>query len=104
MKKAASLKVGDKVIYRCGYTVRESIKVDKPIDGKERPKFLIGRTDLADGGYILNGTTVYDSIEEAIADISVSVEERIKEVKHDIENAQIELNLLETIKKNGYKV
>ena len=66
MKKAASLNVGDTAIYINGYDVIESKVVKEPInDGKIRPKFKIGRTDLENGEYLVNGQFVYDSAEEA---------------------------------------
>ena len=66
MKKAASLNVGDTAIYINGYDVIESKVVKEPInDGKTRPKFKIGRTDLENGDYLVNGQLVYDSAEEA---------------------------------------
>ena len=66
MKKAASLNVGDTAIYINGYDVIESKVVKEPInDGKTRPKFKIGRTDLENGDYLVNGQLVYDSEEEA---------------------------------------
>lgn len=66
MKKAASLNVGDTAIYINGYDVIESKVVKEPInDGKTRPKFKIGRTDLENGDYLVNGQLVYESAEEA---------------------------------------
>lgn len=66
MKKAASLNVGDTAIYINGYDVIESKVVKEPInDGKTRPKFKIGRTDLENGDYLVKGQLVYDSAEEA---------------------------------------
>lgn len=66
MKKAASLNVGDTAIYINGYDVIESKVIKEPInDGKTRPKFKIGRTDLENGDYLVNGQLVYDSAEEA---------------------------------------
>ena len=65
MKKAASLNVGDTAIYINGYDI-ESKVVKEPInDGKTRPKFKIGRTDLENGDYLVNGQLVYESEEEA---------------------------------------
>ena len=66
MKKAASLNVGDTAIYINGYDVIESKVVKEPInDGKTRPKFKIGRTDLENGDYLVNGQLVYESEKEA---------------------------------------
>ena len=66
MKKAASLNVGDTAIYINDYDVIESKVVKEPInDGKTRPKFKIGRTDLENGDYLVNGQLVYESVEEA---------------------------------------
>ena len=98
MKKAFNLEVGDKAIYRCGYALKESYKVDEPIDDEERPKFLIGRVDLANGDYITNGTIVYDSKEEAISDMEKSINERIDVIKSSIEAFNIELNMLDRLK------
>lgn len=66
MKKAASLNVGDTAIYINSYDVIESKVVKEPInDGKTRPKFKIGRIDLENGDYLVNGQLVYESEEEA---------------------------------------
>ena len=79
MKKASSLKVGDTAIYIDVYDVKTSTVVDKPIDDRRtRPKFKIGRKDLANGEYIVNVATVYDSEEEAKAEAIKKLKEVIK--------------------------
>lgn len=67
MKKAADLNVGDIAIYISGDDeISTSAVVSRPIDdGKKRPIFKIGRKDLANGDYLINGSVVYDTIEEA---------------------------------------
>jgi hypothetical protein len=69
MKKACECKVGDKVIYLSGYDIKESVRVKEPIDNEKRPNFKIGRIDLANGAYLVGGSTVYESMEEAEKDI-----------------------------------
>ena len=98
MRKASDLKVGDKVIYKHGYLVKESVKVDKPIDDKERPKFLIGRVDLANGDYITNGTMIFDSMEEAKKDVNNTIDVRMRQLKDAIRRSEEELKRLESIK------
>ena len=80
MKKAANLNVGDTVIYISGDDeITTSIVVSKPIDdGMERPIFKIGRKDLANGDYLINGSVVYDSTEEANKVLVEILKERIK--------------------------
>ena len=69
MKKAFEYKVGDKVIYRRLYDIVESEVVKEPIDNEERPKFKMVRVDLANGDYLIGGTEVYESMEEAKKDV-----------------------------------
>ena len=69
MKKAFEYKVGDKIIYRRLYDIVESEVVKEPIDNEERPKFKMGRIDLANGDYLIGGTEVYESMEEAKKDV-----------------------------------
>ena len=80
MKKAASLNVGDTAIYIKGnYEISTSVVVSKPIDdGRERPIFKIGRKDLANGDYLINGSVVYDTTEEANKVLVETLKERIK--------------------------
>jgi hypothetical protein len=93
MKKAASLNVGDTAIYINGYDVIESKVVKEPInDGKTRPKFKIGRTDLENGDYLVNGQLVYDSAEEAKKVAIERLKEAIK--KHTDEKLLAEGMLL----------
>jgi hypothetical protein len=74
MKKAFECKVGDKVIYRDGYDIVESVRVKEPIDDLKRPNFKIGRIDLANGAYLIGGEKVYESMEEAEKDILEVIE------------------------------
>jgi hypothetical protein len=93
MKKAASLNIGDTAIYINGYDVIESKVVKEPInDGKTRPKFKIGRTDLENGDYLVNGQLVYDSAEEAKKVAIERLKEAIK--KHTDEKLLAEGMLL----------
>ena len=93
MKKAASLNVGDTAIYINGYDVIESKVVKEPInDGKTRPKFKIGRTDLENGDYLVNGQLVYESVEEAKKVAIERLKEAIK--KHTDEKLLTEGMLL----------
>ena len=80
MKKVSKLKVGDVAIYISGDNVKVSKVVSKPIfDGKLRPIFKIGRTDLANGDYLINGGDVYDTLDEA-------TDALIKKIKNTIES------------------
>lgn len=65
MRKIFNPSKGENIIYIEAYEVKESTVVENPIDEKERPLFRIGRVDLANGGYLINGTQVYDTVEEA---------------------------------------
>jgi hypothetical protein len=86
MKKVGSLKVGDTAIYISEFTVKVSKVVEKPIDdGISRPDFKIGRKDLANGDYLINGGNVYDSPEEA----ANALIESIKKTKKDYENKKL---------------
>lgn len=96
MKKAFNLKVGDKVLYQSGYTIAESTIVEQPIDDKERPKFLIGRVDLANGDYITNGTEVYDSMEEANEALLETID---KEIEHQETVKTIASGIISMLKK-----
>ena len=69
MKKAFECKVGDKVIYKSGYDIIESVVVKEPVDNEERPKFKMGRVDLANGDWLIGGEEVYESEEEAKKDL-----------------------------------
>lgn len=85
MKKAANLNVGDTAIYISGNDeITTSVVVSKPIDdGRERPIFKIGRKDLANGDYLINGSMVYDTIEEANKVLVETLKERIKYYEHE---------------------
>lgn len=77
MKKASECKVGDKVIYKSGYDIIESVVVEEPIlsfEGETRPNFKMGRIDLENGAYLVGGSTVYESMEEAEKDILETIE------------------------------
>lgn len=74
MKKACQYKIGDKIIYRRLYDIIESEVVKEPIDGKERPNFKIGRVDLANGDYLIGGTYVYETMEEAKKNVLETIE------------------------------
>lgn len=82
MKKVADAKPGDKVIYKSGSKVVEATVVEKPIDDKVRPKFLIGRVDLDNGDYLTRGSYVYESVDECKKEI-------IKDLKDGLEDAKM---------------
>ena len=95
MKKAASLNVGDTAIYINGYDVIESKVVKEPInDGKTRPKFKIGRTELENGEYLVNRQFVYDSEEEAKKVAIERLKEAIKRHTDEIVMAEGILHIL----------
>ena len=81
MKKIGNAKPGDKVIYKSGDKVVEATVVAKPIDDRERPKFLIGRVDLDNGDYLTCGSFVYDSVEECKQTIIQSLKEGLQDAK-----------------------
>jgi hypothetical protein len=81
MKKIGNAKPGDKVIYKSGYDVVEATVVAKPIDDKERPKFLIGRVDLDNGEYLTCGSYVYESVDECKQTIIASLKEGLEDAK-----------------------
>lgn len=85
MKKVASVKIGEEVIYRNGSDLKVSKKVEKPVDDNVRPKFLIGRTDLENGDYLPDGTLVYEDMDEAKKELKKDLENGIKdaEMKRD---------------------
>lgn len=79
MKKACEYKVGDTVIYNRNDNVKVSTIVPKPIDdGQTRPRFKIGRIDLANGDYLIGGEFVYESEEEAKTKLIDDLKNRIK--------------------------
>lgn len=84
MRKSFGVKVGDKIIYRLGYLVKESEVVPKPIDDEKRPSFKIGRIDLANGDYLINGMTIYDSVEEAEKEILDELDKDIEKIDKKI--------------------
>ncbi len=81
MKKIGDVKPGDKVIYKSGSKVVEATVVEKPIDDRVRPKFLIGRVDLDNGDYLTHGSYVYESTDECKQAI-------IQELKEGLEDAK----------------
>ena len=81
MKKVASVKIGEAVIYISGSDIKVSKRVEKPIDDEVRPKFLIGRTDLENGEYLPNGALVYESMDEAKKELRRDIEARINEAQ-----------------------
>lgn len=85
MKKAADLNVGDTAIYISGNDeITTSVVVSKPIDdGRERPIFKIGRKDLANGDYLINGSVVYDTTEEANKVLVETLKKRIKHYENE---------------------
>jgi hypothetical protein len=85
MKKAADLNVGDTAIYISGDDeITTSVVVSKPIDdGRERPIFKIGRKDLANGDYLINGSVVYDTTEEANKVLVETLKKRIKHYENE---------------------
>jgi len=85
MKKAADLNVGDTAIYISGDDeITTSVVVSKPIDdGRERPIFKIGRKDLSNGDYLINGSIVYDTTEEANKVLVEKLKERIKHYENE---------------------
>lgn len=103
MKKSFDVKVGDKIIYRLGYLVKESEVVPKPIDDEKRPMFKIGRIDLANGDYLINGTVIYDSIEEAEQEILKDLDKDIEEVDKKLTFYQGTKKFLEIVKEDLLK-
>lgn len=98
MKKCFNPKVGDNVIYISGYMVKESEVVSKPIDDKERPLFRVGRIDLSNGDYLLNGTVTYDSVEEAENVILEKVNKEIKDVDEKVSLCHMQKLVLESVR------
>lgn len=84
MKKSFGVKTGDKVIYITGYTVKESVVVDKPIDNGERPLFKIGRIDLENGEYLINGTLIYDTVKEASEEVIKKIDKELDEMEEKV--------------------
>ena len=79
MVKACNLKVGKTAIYLRDDSVKVSTVVAKPIDdGQTRPKFKMGRVDLANGDYLIGGDYVYESPEEANAALIKKIKKRIE--------------------------
>ena len=80
MTKAGYLNVGDTAIYINNSEIKTSKVVKEPVDdGVERPKFKIGRTDLENGDYLVNGCTVYDTEEEAKQVLIRKLEKEVEE-------------------------
>lgn len=79
MIKACNLKVGETAIYISDDSVKVSTVVAKPIDdGQTRPKFKMGRVDLANGDYLIGGDYVYESPEDANVALIEKVKKQIK--------------------------
>lgn len=91
MKKVADAKPGDKVIYKSGSKVVEATVVEKPIDDKVRPKFLIGRVDLDNGDYLTRGSYVYESVDECKKEIIKDLKDGLEDakMKRDFHNARV---------------
>lgn len=93
MREAVDLKIGEEVIYlQAHQEIKTSTVVEKPIDKNERPEFESGRIDLANGDYLIRGTsTIYDSVEEAKEELIKKLEELIEtyEGKKDFIEASI---------------
>jgi len=84
MKKVGNLKVGDTAIYIQDDNIKVSKVVKKPIDdGLTRPIFKIGRKDLANGDYLINGEDVYDSLEEASTALIDKLEKDLKKYEDE---------------------
>jgi hypothetical protein len=81
MKKVASVKIGEEVIYRNGSDLKVSKKVEKPVDDNVRPKFLIGRTDLENCDYLPDGALVYEDMDEAKKELKKDLENGIKDAE-----------------------
>ena len=91
MKKALECRVGEKVIYQSGYDIIESVVVEEPIlsfEGETRPNFKMGRVDLANGAYLVGGSTVYETLEEAEKDILEVIDNEIERQETNITIAQ----------------
>ena len=79
MVKACNLKIGETAIYLSDDSVKVSTVVAKPIDdGQTRPKFKMGRVDLANGDYLIGGDYLYESLEEANAALIERIKKQIK--------------------------
>ena len=91
MKKVADVKPGDKIIYKSGSKVVEATVVEKPIDDKVRPKFLIGRVDLDNGDYLTRGSYVYESVDECKKEIIKDLRSGLEDakMKRDFHNARV---------------
>jgi hypothetical protein len=95
MDKAFTLKPGDKVIYKVGYTVQEATVVEKPVDDNYvRPRFAIGRYDLDNGDYLIVGATIYDSVDECMKVIKDGIKKEIEDTEKMIKYYNSNLTLL----------
>ena len=64
--------------------MKVSSVVSKPIDdGMVRPKFKIGRKDLANGDYLIGGGIVYDTVQEAENYLIESIKSEIKRYEQE---------------------
>ena len=91
MKKIGDVKPGDKVISKSGSKVVEATVVEKPIDDKVRPKFLIGRVDLDNGDYLTCGSYIYESVDECKKEIIKDLKSGLEDakMKRDFHNARV---------------
>ena len=91
MRKVGDIKPGEKVIYKSGNKVVEATVVEKPIDDKERPNFLIGRVDLDNGDYLTRGSFIYESKEECRDVIIEDLKDALKDAhfKRDFHAARV---------------
>lgn len=84
MRKIFNPSEGERLIYLVGYNIKEATVVSKPIDGERRPSFRIGRIDLDNGDYLINGSIIYDSIEEAKNEVLKKAESEIESIDEKI--------------------
>lgn len=103
MRKSFDVKEGDKIVYLSGYTARESEVVSKPIDEANRPLFRMGRIDLANGDYLVKGTMIYDSIEEAEKTIIEKLNKDIEIVDEKISFYSVSKQVMEMTKNDLLK-
>ena len=104
MKKAFEYKIGDTVIYRHGYDIKDGVVVKDPIDdGMERPKFKMGRIDLDNGDWLIGGEEVYESKEEAKKDLLEIIDAAIDKQETNITIAKGLLAMLKNKRKELVK-
>lgn len=81
MKKVNDVKPGDKVIYKSGSKVIVATVVEKPIDDRARPSFVVGRVDLDNGDYLTRTSYTYESVDECKAVIIQELMDGLDEAK-----------------------